>query len=71
MLARDNQIPEWLKFSVKRNARLETRRHVGRHIFAVGVAAGEREAEIAIALEVRNLIEQAEALLEQAVGAAQ
>ena len=48
----------------------EARCNIGRNVFAVGIAAGKGEAEVGVALDMRNLIEQADALLEQAVGAA-
>ena len=53
------------------HAGLQLGGHVGGHVQAVGVAAGEGEAEVAVALEVRILEEQVDLLLEQAVGAAQ
>ena len=45
--------------------------HVGGHVLAVGVAAGDVEAEVAVACKVRNLEEQVDLLFQQAVGALQ
>jgi hypothetical protein len=60
-----------LKCSVQRNSAFQLGGHIGGHIQAVGVAAGEGQAEVPVALEVRILEEQVDLLLEQAVGALQ
>ena len=45
--------------------------HIGAHVQAVGVAAGEGQPKVRIALEVRILEEQIDLLLQQAIVAAQ
>ena len=50
---------------------LKARSHVGGNVLAVGVAAGKGEAEVRVAFKMRNLVEKADALLQQAVGAPQ
>ena len=71
VLARESHEPGMVEVFGPAECAFEARCNVGRYVFAVGVAAGEGEAEVGVALDVRNLIEQADALLEQAVGAAQ